>query len=371
MNKNSLSRRDVLKGAAAVAVSTGAAAELRAAASPSATRPTLHVYDNYGWLRGFGVIPSWGARIEDAWWDYDGSRMREEIAPAKLLHANCIRLWIEFSAWMANPDKVTANFHDAVAAIGEAGMKVMPCLFNRWHDFKYDYGGTYIENLLFNGFVHDGTRFSNLEIYAEYVRALVTPLAKDDRVLIWDLCNEPHAGVSISPEMQIKGAEEREYEWLAHMAKTVRDCGVQQPVSIGTMFNKNIEFYAGLCDVLCAHPYATGRAELEKKIAELKVIQQKHNKPLMANECISGAENDKERGALAAICNDLLGAAGFGWMGWVLREGRAVATRRDRIDPNGIRSYGFHPWVLKNGKLRDGLEALTDKPKLLPPWQKI
>src|SRR5258707_8726057 len=29
---------------------------------------------------------------------------------------------------------------------------------------------------------------------SEYVRALVTPLANDDRILIWDLCNEPQSG---------------------------------------------------------------------------------------------------------------------------------------------------------------------------------
>ena len=60
--------------------------------------------------------------------------MREEVALATRVHANCIRLWIEFTAWMANPTGVTATFMDAVAAIDECGMKTMPCLFNRWHD---------------------------------------------------------------------------------------------------------------------------------------------------------------------------------------------------------------------------------------------
>ena len=48
---------------------------------------------------------------------------------------------------MADPDRVTERFLDAVKAIGEAGMKAMPCLFNRWHDGRFDYGGTYTENL--------------------------------------------------------------------------------------------------------------------------------------------------------------------------------------------------------------------------------
>jgi len=109
---------------------------------PASTKPSLHNYPGYGWLRGFSIIPSWGARIEDAWWFYDPSRMREEAALATQVHANCIRLWIEFTAWMRDPDKITGCFLDAVAAIGGHGMTVMPCLFNRWHDSQYDYGGT-------------------------------------------------------------------------------------------------------------------------------------------------------------------------------------------------------------------------------------
>lgn len=27
----------------------------------------LHHYQDYAWLRGFNIVPSWGARIEQAW----------------------------------------------------------------------------------------------------------------------------------------------------------------------------------------------------------------------------------------------------------------------------------------------------------------
>ena len=140
-------RREALKTLAAIAATTVVGRQLLEAAEPVAAKPTLHIYPDYGWLRGFSVVPSWGARIEEAWWSYDGARFREEVALARLVHANCIRLWIEFTAWMANPEKVTANFLDAVKAIGECGMKTMPCLFNRWHDRDWDYGGTYSETL--------------------------------------------------------------------------------------------------------------------------------------------------------------------------------------------------------------------------------
>jgi hypothetical protein len=60
--------------------------------------------------------------------------------------------------------------------------------------------------------------------------------------------------------------------------------------------------------------------------------------------------------------------AGIGWMGWGLREGRAISTRRDRFDGNGIDGQGFHAWFTSEGSLRPGLEFLLEPPRFTPPW---
>lgn len=347
-----LSRRAFLKaagmGAAAVGVSGAWADE-----SP-AVKPTLHAYSEYGWLRGFSVVPSWGATIDEAWLRYDGARMREEVALARQVHANCIRLWIEFTAWVTEPDKVTRDFQDAVAAIDEAGMKTMPCLFNRWHDARYDYGGTFLENL-----------HGDWKAHLEYVRALVTPLAGDARILAWDLCNEPQFGAAKkwTPEQLWK-----EHDWLAAIAGAVRGCGARQPVFIGTMSGANIDAYADLGDVLCGHPYAHDRAGLARAIAGFHAQERQHGKPLLVNECIPGALDDRVRAEVARFYTTDLAEAGFGWMGWALREGKAISTRRDRYDANGINAQGFHPFFTKEGKLREGLEFLTEAPARRAPW---
>ena len=353
-SSQAITRRDALRvGVAAVAAGAGRAGLSAQTPAPAAKRPALHAYASYGWLRGFSVVPSWGARIEEAWWRYHPDRMREEVALARQVHANCIRLWIEFSAWMADPDKVTADFLDAVAAIAQAGMKTMPCLFNRWHDDRFDYGGTYVENLL-----------RNWQPQLEYVRALVAPLAGDARVLLWDLANEPQAQ-DLDSEVN-----RRELAWLKAVAETVRACGAKQPVTIGTMTGKNIELYAPLVDVLCGHPYAHDRKGLETLIASFEAIRKAQGKPLVVNECIPGSLSDATRANVARFYDALLPAAGFGWMGWALREGKAISTRRDRYDANGVSGEGFHPFFTRAGKLRPGLEFLTEKPKLLPPWVK-
>lgn len=341
---HSLSRRRFLRNAAATVTLPlmGGALPLRAEAS----KPTLHVYPNYGWLRGFGIVPSWGANVVEAWQLYDGARFREEVALAKQVHANCIRLWMEYAAWKLDPDKMTERFLDAVAGIAENGMKVMPCLFNHWHDRKLDYLGTPLAG--------DWTP------HLEYVKAIAKPLAKDDRVLIWDLCNEPGS----------RDQGTLEFKWLSQIAATARECGVQQPITIGTMSGVNITTFAPLVDVLNGHPYGHHRNNLEALITSFTAMSKEAGKPFIVNETFPGAMDDLVRAEVVRFYSEMLSAAGFGWMGWVIREGKAVATRRDLPDGNGINGVGYHPFFTKEGKLRDGLEFLTEPPKLRPPWEK-
>jgi len=270
------------------------------------------------------------------------------------IHGNCVRLWIEYTAWMADPDQVTADFLDAVKAIAAAGMKTMPCIFNRWHNTDgWDYGGTHLEGLR-----------GNWRFMETYVAALVKPLARDERILIWDLCNEPQAG-RLGPV-----DAKKEHDWLAAMAKVARAAGALQPITIGTMTGDNITAFADLVDVLCGHPYGRDQASLEKLIQSFQSMRQQHGKPFLVNECVPGCLDDRKRAALARVYTELLPAAGVGWMGWSIREGKAVATRRDRIDGNGIEGQGFHAWFRKDGKLRDGLEFLLEQPRLCAPWEK-
>ena len=339
-----LDRRSFLRGlgvAAALPIFRGAFAH-----GAERVRPTLHAYTDYGWLRGFGIVPSWAANIVEAWQLYDGARFREEVALARQVHANCIRLWIEYAAWKTDPEKMTTRFLDAVAGIAENGMKVMPCLFNHWHDRKLDYGGTPLAG--------------DWAPHFEYVKALVTPLAKDDRVMIWDLCNEPGS----------RDANTLEFKWLSEIAATVRGCGAQQPITICTMSGVNITTFAPLVDVLNGHPYGHHRNNLEALIVSFTAMSKETGKPFLVNETFPGALDDLVRADVVRFYTEMLSAAGFGWMGWVIREGKAIATSRELHDGNGIEGGGYHPFFTKEGKLRDGLEFLTEAPKLRPPWEK-
>jgi len=50
-----------------------------------------------------------------------------------------------------------------------------------------------------------------------------------------------------------------------------------------------------------------------------------------------------------------------------MKEGKAISTRRDRYDANGIDGQGFHPLFNADGSLRDGLEFLREKSRFAAP----
>jgi hypothetical protein len=312
----------------------------------------MHNYLDYGWMRGFNLVPSWGARVEEAWWKYNPDAFRKELEPLTQAHANTIRLWIEFTPWLADPEGITAAFLDAVAAIDDQGMRAMPCLFNRWHDARWDYGGTYLENLT-----------GDLGPRLEYVAALVSPLAQDERVLLWDLCNEPATGAITDP------AAGPELAWLSAVRDTVRGCRARQPITIGAHnAGDSMNIWAPLSDVLCCHPYSQGAEQVQANLARCRAVQERWGKPMLCNEAGIGSLDDAARAANAKLELTAWEKAGWGWLGWAPHPGKAVATRGDRMDGNGVNGEGYHPWFTERGKLRPGLEWLADEPLRKVPW---
>ena len=70
--------------------------------------------------------------------------------------------------------------------------------------------------------------------------------------------------------------------------------------------------------------------------SNFQTTRRKFGKPFLVNECIPGALDDGARAQTTRYYSELLSAAGFGWIGWALREGKAISARRDRYDGNGI-----------------------------------
>ena len=156
----------------------------------------------------------------------------------------------------------------------------------------------------------------------QYVQAVISRYKDDDRVLIWDLFNEPDMATvgnfgedTDVPEMP---AERKKATSLALLKKTfvwVREIGPSQPLTVGVWGDPtwidqpdDIEtFSLTNSDVISFHSYS-GPEETEKMLAGLK----KYNRPIMCTEYMARSNNSTFEGILPVFHKSKVAAYHWG-----------------------------------------------------------
>ena len=161
-------------------------------------------YERQPWLCGFNYIPATAINYTEMWQKgtYDPKTIDEEFALAEPLGFNCVRVVLQYLVWEDDPEGTVARMNDFMALAAKRNMRVMWCLFD---DCAF---GTKTEPYLGEqadvvpGFyandwspspghkrVHDRNAWPKLETY---VKEIIGHFADDERVLMWDVYNEPN-----------------------------------------------------------------------------------------------------------------------------------------------------------------------------------
>jgi len=264
---------------------------------------------------------------------------------AKRFGATVLRIWLDWSAYLALGEGMIDHVESALDILGRNGLQMMPVLFNRWVDPRYPAGSISSEDLAHSSYAFDK--------FWPYVDALVGRLGQDERIVMWDLCNEPQTPRA-QPEISL-----RETLWLAATAERVRKHHPRAPVTIGTMTYDYVVALAPLVDVISFHPYAQSGEEMDKLCRDHLAIAGGCGKSLLCTETCKGSLDDQERGALARACIETLERYEIGWLAWQMVSGRFVTGSRERTDSNAVRpDEGYMPFVLPDGATRPGHEWL-------------
>ena len=296
-------------------------------------------------IRGFNYQPSYSAHLQFTWTNFDRECWEREVPYALRFGSNTLRVWLDWSAYLCHETKMLDAVESALDILHRNNLKMMPVLFNRWHDPKYPAGGVSSENLLL------GPKGS--EAFRPYVEAVVNRFGRDERISIWDLCNEPQAPFC--------AVAQQETEWLAQVAAWMR-AGTEVPLTIGTMSNENVRNYAPLVDIISFHPYPHAIGEMEDICQSHLALAREFGKPLICTETCCGSFDDAERGALARDNIETLERHGIGWQAWQLMSGRFVSGSRERTDSNAVREgEGYMPFVLPDGSTRPHHEWLEQR----------
>ena len=322
----------------------------------------MNLYDVCRNMRGFNYSPSYSPTAFGEWNDFDAEVWRTEIGRGKKYFPkmNTLRIWLDWNTYRRIPSKSVDGFGHVLDIANEFDIKIMPTVFNRWHDPGndiYDWGGIYFEHLLDHFENPDFSRFE------PFLKSIVGSFRNDDRIVMWDICNEPKLRPQLAISLETLGkpqsglewvnwgidtvrkivSSQLELKWLRWSAKTIRELGATQPLTMGVILDSEVECVADFLDILCFHPYSNwwddGFVKLCERVVE---IAKRAKKPLIANETCQGSLDDKRRAEIIRQSLKPLNDRGIGWCAWILHGGPLITCNREVTDINakpGDRGY--------------------------------
>ena len=320
---------------------------------------------DYSKIKGFNYQPSWGSTGFEIWRNFDRERMGHELSLGKCYFPgmNAIRLWLSHDAWVRNHGKFEAAFDTALSIADSCSLKVMPVLFNRWHDATLDYGGIYIDH-----FLPKASWVQGKDQPSAFAEAIVGAHAKDSRILAWDLCNEPFA-YNCSPE-DIPDIAEAEYAWLERVYGITKRCGTLSPITVGIHSGHSghgldgIRQIEPINDILSIHPYWTCDSPAHDKNAYEKLLDDyvrfadNVGKPLLATETCWGATDDAKRGEIIRYTLQELKKRSIGWLVYLLHHSLIADAHRIEFGP--LSATGNLAFIEADGTLRPGHDVFNE-----------
>lgn len=259
--------------------------------------------NNYSNVAGFNYRPSYAYNSYDEWRFFDKDIIDREIGLGKKYFPkmNMIRIWLSYDAFRYEEERQAKNFETYLEICDKYECKVIPCLFNCWHDAVMDNGGIY-HPMMIPGSIW----CAKDKMYDSYFEKIVAAHRDDPRILLWDICNEPYSfGEN---EEYRKFMESYETAWLKKMCDMCHASDTTHPCGISHFANSlncgAIEKTASFTDVFLIHPYYfysdddvknLSQEGFDKLLESAVKLSEKYNKPLLTTETCWGSRNDKIR----------------------------------------------------------------------------
>jgi hypothetical protein len=240
-------------------------------------------YRKQPWLCGFNYIPAYAINYT-AMWDktsFDTSVIDRELALAETSGMNVLRAVLQFAVYDDDPEYFLQTLDRFLAICAKHKIRFMPalfddCVFGLEHDPKV---GKQPEPLIGwyawawspspgHSMVVDERTHPRIE---KYVKAVMNRFKNDDRILLWDLYNEPTNG----------GLGSASFPLLKKVITWARSVAPTQPISVDVWNNdKRLNDIAiPASDVITFHNYGN-KDLLVKQINDLR----QYNRPLICTE---------------------------------------------------------------------------------------
>ncbi len=203
-------------------------------------------YDRQPWLVGSNYAPATAINQLEMWQaaTWDPKRIDYELGLAQGIGMNTMRVFLHDQLWQQDPEGFKRRIGEFLTIAKAHGIKPLFVLFDSCWDPDPKLGPQHppIPGVHNSGWVQSpgmpGLRDrSRYPAYKAYVQGVIGAFATDDRVLGWDLWNEPDNGAD-----QYKGQEGKEQlvrALLVQVFDWARDADPSQPLTSGVWIGED------------------------------------------------------------------------------------------------------------------------------------
>ncbi|MGI9551552.1 MAG: cellulase family glycosylhydrolase [Aurantibacter sp.] len=290
-------------------------------------------YDKQPWLVGANFNPSSSINQLEFWQadTFDPETIDRELKWSADLGMNLHRVYLHNLLWDQDSLGFLKRLDEYLTIADKYKIKTMFVLLDDvWHPVpKLGKQAEPIPHVHNSGWVQapgaeilgDSTRHGELKAY---ISGVVKKFANDDRVLVWDLYNEPDnvAGQPGRKELELKDKHIYSLALLKKVFQWSREVNPQQPLTTGIWrgeiahwgtpdsLPKIDRYMVENSDVISFHTYDGDLEKVKQKITELK----KYDRPLLCTEYMARTNNNFFRNVLPILKEDKIAAINWGFV---------------------------------------------------------
>ena len=268
-------------------------------------------YAGQPWIVGCNFLPSTAINDVEMWQreSFDEKTIDKELALAHAWGMNSVRVFLNYVVWEYEPEVFKKNFKTFLDMAGKHGISVMPILFDdcnfSGNIAKIGKQQEPVPGIHNSGWVSSPPRAMTTDPFAlpnlkKYVQDMVKTFAKDKRIIIWDLYNEP-----VNDNTTLVALT---FEWAREMKPS-------QPLTTCLWDNFNSEksqMLIDISDIVSFHGY-DANSGLEEKIRRCGET----GRPVVCTEWLFRQGSNTPQNVLPLFKEHRVGA-----YNWGLMEGR-------------------------------------------------
>jgi len=290
-------------------------------------------YDRQPWLVGANFNPSSSINQLEFWQEdtFDPETIDRELKWSAELGMNLHRVYLHNLLWQQDSVGFVSRLDQYLTMSEKHGIKTMFVLLDDvWHPIpKLGKQPDPIPHVHNSGWVQapgaevlgDSTRHDELK---GYIKGVVKKFANDDRVLVWDIYNEPDnvAGQPGRKELEVKDKHIYSLALLKKVFKWSREANPKQPLTTGIWrgeiahwgtpdsLPKLDRYMVENSDVISFHAYDGNTDDVKRKIEELK----KYERPLLCTEYVARGVGNTFEAVLPILKEDKIAAINWGFV---------------------------------------------------------